>query len=280
MRGNRVASVNGTAARPLSPGARLYWGFARIRFADLMANRTRFFVGILSYFIYVSVYYSIYRAVYAGGETIGGLNLPEALTYVAVVWLLRSLYTNNLDRELTEEVRQGDIALALLRPVDYGTAKLAGAAGEIGFRALFFTLPAALVILLVYPVLPPASVIAGLSFLLSTLLAFAVYAQLNLLVGLSAIFTEHTVGIQRAKNATVDLLGGVLLPLTFYPEWAQSILAWLPFQAIAFSPAAIYLGQAEPLPVVIVQSVWVVVLYAFTRWVWYKATSRLTVQGG
>lgn len=274
MKGNHVLS------RPARTKPRLYWGFARVRFADLMANRTRFFVGILSYFIYVSVYYSIYRAVYAGGETIGGLSMPEALSYVAVVWLLRSLYTNNLDRELTEEVRQGDIALALLRPVDYSSAKLVGAAGELGFRALFFTLPATIVILLAYPVLPPATIFAGMSFLLSAILAFAVYAQINLLVGLSAIFTEHTVGIQRAKNATVDLLGGVLIPLTFYPEWAQSILAWLPFQAIAFSPAAIYLGQAQPVPVLTVQVVWVVVLLVLSRWVWHKATSRLTVQGG
>lgn len=280
MKGNRVGSTDSSMVRPPAPGVRLYWGFARVRFADLMANRARFFTGILSYFIYVSVYYSIYRAVYSGGEMIGGLALPEALTYVAIVWLLRSLYTNNLDRELTEEVRQGDIALALLRPVGYNTAKLAGAAGEVGFRGLFFTLPATLVILLVYPVLPPAGVVAGIGFMMSAILAFAVYSQINLLVGLSAIFTEHTIGIQRAKNATMDLLGGVLIPLTFYPEWAQSILAWLPFQAVAFSPAAIYLGEANPLPVLLVQFVWVVVLYLLSRWVWYMATSRLTVQGG
>lgn len=266
--------------RSTRPSLRLYWGFAQVRFADLMANRTRFLVGILSYFVYVSVYYSIYRVVYGTGGTIGGFSMAEALSYVAVVWLLRSLYTNNLDRELTEEVRQGDIALSLLRPVDYSTAKLAGAAGEVGFRALFFTLPAAFAILLVYPVLLPVSIGAGLGFLGSAALAFAVYAQLNLLVGLTAIFTEHTIGVQRAKNATVDLLGGVLLPLSFYPDWAQRVLAWLPFQAVAYSPASIYLGKAEPLPVLAVQLLWVVLLYGLSRWVWRQAADRLTVQGG
>jgi ABC-type uncharacterized transport system permease subunit len=124
------------ASYRIPKGLMLYWGFVRVRFADLMANRTRFLVGIFAYLIYISVYYGIYRAVYSGGEMIGGLRLPEALTYVAVAWLLRSLYTNNLDRELTEEVRQGDIALSLLRPVDLPLAKLMGAAGEVGFRCL------------------------------------------------------------------------------------------------------------------------------------------------
>lgn len=258
----------------------LYWGFARVRFADLMANRTRFVVGIVSYFIYVSVYYSIYHAVYDANAGIGGLSLAEALTYVAVVWLLRSLYTNSLDQELTEEVRQGDIALSLLRPVDYCTAKLAGAAGEVGFRAVFFTLPAALVILLVYPIELPDSIGAGIGFLLSAGLAFTVYVQLNLLVGLAAVFTEHTVGFQRAKNATVDLFGGVLIPLTFYPPWAQGVLAWLPFQAVAYGPTSVYLGKAEPLAVLAVQGVWMVLLYLLVRWLWRRAARRLTVQGG
>lgn len=258
----------------------VYWGFARVRFADLLANRTRFLVGILGYFIYISVYYSIYRAVYESGETVGGLVLPEALSYVAVAWLLRSLYTNTLDRELTEEVRQGDIALSLLRPVDYAFAKLTGVLGEVGFRAVFFTLPMALVILVVYPVLPPPSLQAGLGFVTSALLAVAVYVQLNLLVGLAAIFTEHTVGIQRAKNALLDLLGGVILPLSFYPEWAQTILAWLPFQAVAYSPVSVYLGKLEPLRVIPVQLFWAAVLYALGRWLWRRAAVHLTVQGG
>ncbi len=258
----------------------LYWGFARVRFADLLANRTRFLVGVFSYLVYVSVYYSIYRAVYGVGETIGGLSLAEALSYVAVVWLLRSFYTSTLDRDLTEEVRQGDIALSLLRPVDFNLAKLAGAAGEMGFRALFFTLPAAVVILLVYPVLPPAGLAAGFGFLLSALLASAVYVQLNLLVGLSAVFSEHTIGIQRAKNAMLDLFGGVLLPLSFYPEWAQSILAWLPFGAVAYAPVSLYLGKLGALEVLGVQALWAVALYAVSRWLWRRAAYHLTVQGG
>jgi ABC-2 type transport system permease protein len=272
----RVGSVISRRATGIGP----YWGFARVRFADLMANRTRFLIGILSYLIYVSVYYSIYRAVYGTGETIGGLQLPEALSYVAVAWLLRSLYTNNLDRELTEEVRQGDIALSLLRPLDFNLAKLTGVAGEIGFRAFFFTLPTALVVLAVYPVLPPASLGAGLGFVASTLLAVAVYTQINLLVGLTAIFTEHTVGIQRAKNAMIDLFGGVLLPLSFYPAWAQSVLAWLPFQAVAYSPVSIYLGRLAPLKVIAVQLLWTVILYALSRRLWRRAAFHLTVQGG
>lgn len=261
-----------------------YWGFARLHFADLLANRSRFAIGVGSYFIYVSVYYAINRALYAsqpvGRATIGRLTLPEALTYVAVAWVLRSFFTNTLDRELTEDVRRGDIALSLLRPVDLIWARLSGAAGEALLRAIAFTLPAAVVIALVYPVRPPADLARALAFAAGAVLAFAVYAQINLLVGLSAVFTEHTVGLQRAKNAMVDLLGGVLLPLSFYPSWAQEALAWLPFQAVAYTPTALYLGELPPARALGVQLLWAVALHLAARGVWRRAVDRLTVQGG
>ncbi|HWG84605.1 MAG TPA: ABC-2 family transporter protein [Deinococcales bacterium] len=257
-----------------------YWGFAQVRFADLLANRFRFLVGIGAYFIYVSVYQAIYRAIYAGQGTVGGLSLADALSYVVVAWVLRSMYTNNLDREVTEEVRRGDIALGLLKPADYPLSKLTGAAGETLFRAAFFTLPAALLIGLAYPVRPPDGLPNALAALASAALSFAVYSQVNLLVGLTTVFTEHTVGVQRAKNAAMDLLGGVLLPLSLYPDWARAVLQWLPFQAVAYSPTAIYLGKLDPAPGLAVQALWAVALWLLTRWVWTRALDKLTVQGG
>lgn len=258
----------------------VYWGFARVRFADLLANRFRFLIGVGTYFIFVSVYHAIYRAIFGGAAEVGRLKLPEALTYVAVAWVLRSFFTNALDREVTEDVRRGDISLWLLRPVDFAAARLAGAAGEAMLRAAIFTTPAAVLVALVYPVLPPASLGAALGFLTAAVLALAIAAQINLLVGMLAVFTEHTAGVQRAKNAAIDLLGGVLLPLSIYPEWAQAVLAWLPFQAVAYTPVAVYLGKLEPLRALGVQAAWALALLMLTRWLWARALDRLTVQGG
>lgn len=258
----------------------VYWGFVRLRFLDLIANRTRFLIGIGSYFLYVSVYAAIYRAVYAQHSQIGGLNAQEALTYVAVAWVLRSMYTNTLDRELTDAIRHGDMALSLLRPVDDPSARLAGAAGEALVRVSIFSLPAAVLIALVYPVSAPAGVEAAAAFLASAMLAFAAYAQLNMLVGIAAVFTEHTIGVQRAKNAMVDLLGGVLVPLTFFPDWAQVVLAWLPFQAITYTPVAIYLGRLDFATGLAIQLAWVAILFVMVRLAWQRALDQLTVHGG
>ncbi|MEX2536352.1 MAG: ABC-2 family transporter protein [Trueperaceae bacterium] len=258
-----------------------YAAFARTRFADLLANRSRFVMGIISYFIYVSVYAAIFRAIYRGstGE-VGGLQATEALTYVAVAWVLRSFYTNSLDRDITQEVVRGDIVQVLLRPVDYPASKLAVAAGEAVTRALIFTLPAGMLVFVAYGVQPPANPLAASGFLTSVVLAFAIYTQVNLLVGIAAVFTEHTIGLQRSKNAMMDLFGGVLLPLTFFPVWAQEALFLLPFQAVTYTPVAIYLGKLGILSGLAVQALWFMLLAVLVRLSWRQALVRLTVHGG
>lgn len=119
----------------------VYWAFARVRFADLLANRSRTAVGVLTYVIYISVFSSIYRAVYQSGGSFADFSLREALSYVSVTWLLRSFYINRLDEELTDEVRRGDIVLTLLRPVNWLVAKVVATVGEAGFRAVFLRSP-------------------------------------------------------------------------------------------------------------------------------------------
>jgi len=59
---------------------------------NMLAFRARYYVGVLTYLFNVAVYYFIWRAVYHGGATVGGLTLDDMITYVAVGWAIRSFY--------------------------------------------------------------------------------------------------------------------------------------------------------------------------------------------
>src|ERR1039458_487248 len=94
-----------TRASVLAP----YAEFTRIGFVNILAFRLRYYAGIFTYLINVTVYYFIWSAVYrargissaaqAATSTIGGYDLPQILTYVAVGWVIRSLYWNTIDQD-------------------------------------------------------------------------------------------------------------------------------------------------------------------------------------
>ena len=57
-----------------------YTEFARVGFVNILAFRLRYFTGIITYFMNVTVYYFIWSAVYGAGQSIAGYNLAQMIT--------------------------------------------------------------------------------------------------------------------------------------------------------------------------------------------------------
>ncbi len=257
--------------------------FARIGFLNMLAFRARYYVGVLTYLFNVSVYYFIWRAVFRGGQTVMGLTLDDMITYVAVGWAIRSFYFNEIDRDLGGQVQEGKLAMNLIRPVDFQMVMIADAAGQSAFRAVLFTVPISIVLALIFPLKPPASPIAALLFLWSAAMSFFLVAGLNFLVGLIAIRSKSILGILRAKYLVLELLSGLVIPTTLFPEPLRSILLASPFPHINFTPAALYLGKATGLQaarLLALQAGWTLVLLAIGHWAWKRSQRRITIQGG
>jgi ABC-2 type transport system permease protein len=275
-------SANAPAASVLSPW-RAAVPFARIGFLNMLAFRARYYVGVLTYLFNVSVYYFIWRAVFQTGHAVAGLTLNDMVTYVAVGWAIRSFYFNEIDREMGTQVQEGKLAMNLIRPVDFQTVMIADAAGQSAFRAVLFTVPISVVLALIFPVRPPASPAAGLLFLWSAVMAFFLVAAINFLVGLIAIRSKSILGILRAKYLLLELVSGLLIPTTLFPEPLRTILLASPFPHINFTPAALYLGKAtglEAARLLGLQAGWTVLLLWLGHWAWKRSQTRITIQGG
>ena len=93
-----------------------YVEMIRIRFLMMLAYRTNYYTGILIYAINISAYYFLWSAIYGGKSSMQGMSLGQMTTYVAISWLARAFYFNNLDREIAMEIRDGKIATELIRP--------------------------------------------------------------------------------------------------------------------------------------------------------------------
>lgn len=261
----------------------LYIDLVRLEFINNLAYRSSYVTGIFNYSIQIGAYYFLWDAVYTGRKALGGLTKEQMLTYVIIAWVVRSFYFTNLDRRIAEEIKQGKIALELIRPYNYQLVKYSRAFGEAFFRLLFFAVPSGVAIYLLRPFGLPPDPATALCFLTAVLLSFFINAQLSMIAGMFAFFTQSVSGIYRAKRVVMDLFSGLLLPISFYPEWAQEIIKLMPFQAVSFLPNYIYLGKirgAAALEVLLLQLFWIVVLYAVAALFWRYAVRNVVVQGG
>jgi ABC-2 type transport system permease protein len=266
-----------------------YWEFTRVGFVNILAFRLRYYTGILTYLINVTVYYFIWHAVYgaqagrAAGASIAGFDLPQMLTYVSAGWIIRSFYWNTIDQEMAYEVLEGKIAMELIKPVSAQWMWLSRAVGESAFRLLMLTAPTAVIIALLFPLRPPASGLHFALFFLGVLGSFLLMGAINFLIGTCAIPLKSILALIRAKYWLIELLSGLLIPLSFFPRPLQLLSAWLPFEHIAYTPLQIYLGKLSPGEAAVrlaTQWVWVgVLLWLGERW-WQRATRKITIHGG
>ncbi len=142
-----------------SQSLRNYLEYSRIGFINILAFRLRYYTGVATYLINVTVYYFIWKALYAtDAEFAPGFSFEDMITYVAVGWVIRSVYFNNVDQTMASDVMEGAIALSMLKPVTIQARYIGQALGEAGFRLMLLTTPTALVIAMIFPVQPPAGI--------------------------------------------------------------------------------------------------------------------------
>lgn len=260
-----------------------YIDFIRIRFLMMLAYRVNYYSGIVIYAINIGAYYFLWQAIYGDKESLAGFTVAQMTTYVAVSWMARAFYFNNLDREIANEIRDGSVAVQLIRPYSYLFVKMMQGFGEGLFRMLLFMVPGMVVVCLLFPVKLPTDPAIWLVYLIMLFFSFLINSQINILTGLFAFFVENNEGMMRMKRVMVDLFSGVVVPIAFFPGWLSAVMQWLPFQAITYLPSAVFTGRtpaSEIAHVLGLQVAWFIGLLLPIWLVWRAARRRLFVQGG
>lgn len=260
-----------------------YIEMIRIRFLMMLAYRTNYYSGILIYSINIGAYYFLWMAIYGGKDTMVGMSAVQMTTYVAIAWMARAFYFNNIDREIATEIKEGKVAVEFIRPYNYLGMKMMQGLGEGIFRLLFFSVPGMVIVALIFPLQLSASLTTWGYFLLSTLLSFIINSQINLLTGITTFFLYNNAGLIRAKRVVIDLFSGLLLPISFFPIWAQDVMQFLPFQAISYIPSMIFTDGFEGMELfhaLLFQFIWALVLIIPIKILWVMAKKQLIIQGG
>jgi ABC-2 type transport system permease protein len=260
-----------------------YLEIIRMRFLMMLAYRVNYYSGIIIYTLNIGAYYFLWKAIYGTNETLGGMTVSQITTYVAVSWMARAFYYNNLDSEIAREIKDGSVAIQFIRPYNYIFVKMMQGLGEGIFRLLLFMVPGMVVVSLLFPVKLPTDPVVWVVFILMLFLSFLINSQINVITGLFAFFLENNDGLIRMKRVMVDLFSGLIVPMSFFPGWAEGILKLLPFQAITYLPGSVFTGKVTGnaiYEVLGVQLLWFLLLILPLGLLWRSARTRLFVQGG
>lgn len=266
---------------------RIYWPFARGVMQTFAAYGLNFIMYLLGDMFQTVVLLYIWFAVFesSASPTINGFTYNSMIGYVVISTITGILISNDVHWEIGQDVRSGNIAMNLIKPVSYQLRQYFGALGAFAVNSLFIGLPMGAMYLIFRWVTggPLPSLVTLMSYGASVGLSALILFMINYLFGLAAFYVEYIFGFIFAKEALLKLLSGQLIPIAFFPEAIRGIFLYLPFAGLVYTPTMAFLGLYSGQTLAFhmaIQLAWVVLLGLVTQLVWHAAIRRVTIMGG
>jgi ABC-2 type transport system permease protein len=255
-----------------------YGAFFRIAAAQARRERGELYGRVVFFATILGVFSSLWRAVAEAG-------MPVAADPKALVWYLAAtewivLSAPPIHIEIQEAVRRGDIACQLGRPVSYAGAAFAEGLGVLAMRAPVLGVTACACAFVITGWIPPLSVLARVvSF---GLVAAALITALYLWIGLLAFWLQDVSPVYWMTQKLMFVLGGLMMPLDLYPDLIRRAAVFTPFPSVLAGPASFVLPSGGMGSGVLARSlaIWACVTALAVGWVFRRATSALTINGG
>lgn len=262
---------------------RPYVALTGARFRILLQYRAAALAGFGTQLFWGLIRVMIFEAFYRSTSAPQPMTYAQTVTYLWLIQAMLLLIPWSIDAELRALIRSGGVAYELLRPADlywfWYSRALAGRIAPVMLRCV----PMFVVAGLFFGLQPPASVAAAGAWLLATVGAVLLSCAITNLLAISLLWTVAGDGIVRLLSVLSTLLSGSIVPLPFFPDWSQPILALLPFRGLIDSPFRLYTGHIPPdqaLAVVGHQVAWTAGLVLLGRALLGLGARRMVVQGG
>jgi ABC-2 type transport system permease protein len=269
---------------PVRTHGRVYWrlllaGFRRqstyrlAALGGLVANVT---FGLLK----VAVLFATVEA--AGGE----LNGYDVGLMSAYIWLSQGLLGSvNLHgrSDVADRIKDGQIAVDFLRPLDVQAAAVTTEVGQALFALVPRGLPSVLIGVLVVGMELPDTLAPYLLGLVSVVLGIVISAATAYLVAAAGFWLVETRGLQVLFMVVSGFLAGLYVPIGLFPRWLEIAAQATPFPSMMMYPVDILSGRVDltaSLVLLAAQVGWLVAVGAVGQALTRAGRRHLEVQGG
>lgn len=248
----------------------------RMGFRRSLANKALIFGSFVTYTVLMIIYSGVIRMFPEAQVEAYGFTYQKLIWYLATGELMVFLGSSWAYRELQDDVQEGRMDAAMIRPLSPLFLRCGIWYGE-GLTRFLFLLPFYLLLM--------SFLAGGFVFDFWSVLHIALAIPLSLFmvtcaiyaVGLSCLWLSQAEPVAWLWEKSVFLLGAMLWPLALYPDWLQ-VLAWLtPFPALVAvaAQAALAPSWLTVAASFAHQLFWAVLFGFFLLWFDKKALRRL-----
>lgn len=224
----------------------------------------------------------VWFAVIQEQPDIGGYGKSDFVLYYLLITLGWYVVGGEFARPIGTAIRSGDINKSLLQPYSVILGK---AVWEQAWKvlSLILSLPvAALILYLTRDFLEFHLELAVVPYVILSLMGGAIiFALIQAIIGILAFWVTEVWPFAEMNDMLLQLMGGMLAPISLLPPLAQTISLYLPFRYIFYEPVAIILGKSiDPGTVIIRQGIFAIFLFVVYKLMWRAGLRKYEGIGG
>ena len=259
---------------------RLYPHLLRTGFAEAVAYRAEFLIWMFSTNMPL-VMLAIWAAAARSGP-VGGYSQRGFAAYYLAALLVRLMTGAWVVWEMTMEIRQGTLALRLLRPLHPLVQWSADNLAAIPMRGIV-AIPVVAILLYVARAQLSHDWFDWLLLCPALFGAWLLYFLVQAIIGTLALRFESASSVFEAWLGFSNILSGYLVPLDLFPRAVREIALVLPFRFQLSFPVELMLGRwsrPQALQLFAGQWAWLFVFFVCTRVAWRSGLKHYAAYGG
>lgn len=263
---------------------RVYWRLFTAGFRRQSAYRLAMLGGLVANITFGMLKVAVlFATVRAAGGNLHGYDTASMSTYI---WLSQGVLGSvNLDgrSDLALRVKDGQVAVDFLRPVDLQAATVVTDTGAYLCNLLPRGVPSVLLGAVTVGLALPTSPLYYPLGVVSLVLGTSVSVATVYLVAIAGFWLVETRGLQVFYMLVSGFLGGLLVPLALFPAWLRTVASATPFPSIMMYPIDVISGMgglAHACALVAAQAGWLALVVAVGQVLTRAGRRKLEVQGG
>ncbi len=252
-----------------------------LEFKKIISFRAEFWIGFLgNTFSQFGVAFFLWKAVFAyrAISTLQGFTFPDLILYYLMVPLIERVVAGPEMGFISPEIYEGTLTRYLLYPISFFRFKYVSSLAQSAVFILQFLLAASVYLFCFGK--PPSFHFEPLGVTLAVLAiggAGYLYFMLASALEMLAFWADNVWSLLVLNRIILHLFGGGLIPLAFFPNWAQKVLSYLPFTYMVSFPIRFLretLTWQETLFGFGVLIFWSGIFTAISLWLWRKGTRQ------
>lgn len=240
-------------------------------------------VGFFSYAIFIYTFIMLWGYMYrTPGELIAGYTKEQMIWYVMMtemIWFGSS--AASVAREVSTDIRGGNIAYLMNKPYHYTLYVLAKYTGGWSIRLPMYAMLAVVIGTVLVGPLPRFPLAAVPAMALCVVLGLTINAVLKMCISLFSFWIEDATPFQWLYDKLL-LIVGTMFPVEIFPETLQPLFKLTPIYTVCYGPAKLIVdfSPEKCVEILVVQAVYLLAGCGLMFLIYGRGVKKLYVNGG